>query len=75
MLVLSRKRGEAIRIRDDIVVTVVQLGRGRVQLGVEAPAHVPVNREEVYLRSRSAPFDNRESENPTPCEEDRIVSW
>ena len=75
MLVLSRKRGEAIRIDDDIVVTVVQLGRGRVQLGVEAPAHVSVNREEVYLRSRAVPFDNRETKNSTHCEEDRIVSW
>lgn len=51
MLVLSRKRGEAIRIHDDIVVTVVQLGRGRVQLGIQAPADVTVNREEVHRRS------------------------
>ncbi|HUY87960.1 MAG TPA: carbon storage regulator [Pirellulales bacterium] len=62
MLVLSRKRGEAIRIHDDIVVTVVQLGRGRVQLGIEAPAHVPVNREEIYLRSQPVPFDKRKTE-------------
>ena len=75
MLVLSRKRGEAIRIHDDIVVTVVQLGRGRVQLGVKAPAHVPVNREEVYLRSRDASFKNPEIETPSLAEEDRVVSW
>lgn len=62
MLVLSRKRGEAIRIYDDIVVTIVQLGRGRVQLGIEAPAHVPVNREEVYLRSQPDAFDQRKTE-------------
>jgi carbon storage regulator len=54
MLVLSRKQGEAIRIHDEIVVTVVNLGRGRVQLGIQAPAEVPVHREEVYLRSRDA---------------------
>lgn len=52
MLVLSRKRGEAIRIHDDIVVTVIQLGRGRVQLGIQAPANVTVNREEIHRRSQ-----------------------
>lgn len=62
MLVLSRKRGEAIRIYDDIVVTVVQLGRGRVQLGIKAPIHVPVHREEVYLRSQPDACDQRKTE-------------
>lgn len=75
MLILSRKRGESIRIDDKIVVTVIQLGRGRVQLGIEAPARVPVNREEVYLRSRGLAFENREIENHFPTEEERVVSW
>ncbi|HVW38069.1 MAG TPA: carbon storage regulator [Pirellulales bacterium] len=75
MLILSRKRGEAIRIGDEIVVTVIQLGRGRVQLGIEAPTRVPVNREEVYRRTRGMTYENREIENPFPTEEDRVVSW
>lgn len=75
MLILSRKRGEAIRIGDEIVVTVIQLGRGRVQLGIEAPTRVPVNREEVYHRTRGMAFENRETENPFPTEEDQVVSW
>lgn len=69
MLVLSRKPGEAIRIRDDIMVTVVHLGRGRVQLGIQAPADVPVNREEVYLRSRGV-----EIEGPRRQEADSVIS-
>jgi carbon storage regulator len=48
MLVLSRKSNESIRIGDDIVVTVVELSRGRVRLGIEAPSDVPVHREEVF---------------------------
>jgi len=69
MLVLSRKRGEAIRIHDDIVVTVIQLGRGRVQLGIQAPAHVTVNREEIHLRSRRAETDakNNSEDSVVPC--------
>lgn len=53
MLVLSRKQGQSIRISDDIVITVVELGRGRVQLGIEAPGEVPVHREEVFERLRA----------------------
>ena len=49
MLVLTRKKLETIRIGEDIVVTVVQTGRGRVKLGIEAPAHVRVLRGELDL--------------------------
>ena len=48
MLVLSRKKGESIVIRGNIVVTVVDLRNGKVRLGVEAPKEVPVFRKELY---------------------------
>ena len=51
MLVLSRKQGESIRIADQITVTIVELGRGRVRIGISAPLNVPVHREEVVLRA------------------------
>jgi carbon storage regulator len=47
MLVLSRKTGEQIMIADDIIVTVVQMKRGRVRLGIVAPPEVAVRREEL----------------------------
>jgi len=47
MLVLSRKVGERILIGDRIAVTVVKLARGGVRLGIEAPADLPVVREEL----------------------------
>lgn len=50
MLVLSRKSNEAIRIADDICVRVVSVDGGVVKLGIEAPAHVSIHREEVYAR-------------------------
>lgn len=50
MLLLSRKVGESIVINDDVVITVVELGRGRVQIGVKAPPYVPVFREEIVRR-------------------------
>jgi len=48
MLVLSRKKGERIVLRDDIVVTVVELRGGKVRLGIEAPSEVAVHRKELY---------------------------
>jgi carbon storage regulator len=50
MLVLSRKRGQSITIGDEIVITVVRLGRGNVQIGIEAPGHVSILRQEVIER-------------------------
>lgn len=47
MLVLSRKLGERIIIGDDIAVTVVKVEGGRVRIGIDAPGHVKVYREEL----------------------------
>jgi len=48
MLVLSRKKNEAIVIRDDIVITIVEIRGDKVRLGFDAPKDVPVHRQEVY---------------------------
>ncbi len=47
MLVLSRKKGEQIRIGDDIVVTVHRLSGNRVSLGIEAPPKERIIRGEL----------------------------
>lgn len=50
MLVLSRKIGEKIHIGEHIVLTVVDIDKGKIRLGIEAPRDMPVNREEVHDR-------------------------
>lgn len=47
MLVLTRKKAETVQIGDDIVIKVIQTGRGAIKLGIEAPPHVRVLRGEV----------------------------
>lgn len=53
MLVVTRKRHETIRIGSDIVIKVIQLGKGSVKLGIEAPPHVHVLRGELEDRESS----------------------
>ncbi len=50
MLVLTRKIGERIRIGDDIVVNVLEISKGSVRIGIDAPRMVPIYRSEVYER-------------------------
>jgi carbon storage regulator len=47
MLVLSRKLGEKICIGENICITVVDIDRGKIRLGIEAPRDVPVFRQEL----------------------------
>jgi carbon storage regulator len=57
MLVLHRKIGERIVIGKDITVTVLEIKKGRVRLGVSAPREVSVHREEVTLRAEERQQD------------------
>lgn len=51
MLVLSRRERERIKLGDSIVVTVVRVAGDKVRLGIEAPPHVLVLRDELEPRS------------------------
>ncbi|QDT98748.1 carbon storage regulator [Gimesia aquarii] len=50
MLVLARKINEQIRIADNIVLTVVKIRGGKVKLGIDCPAHIPIRRSEIPLK-------------------------
>ena len=60
MLVLTRSKDEEIRIGDDVIVRVLDVKGDRVRIGVQAPAEIPVHRQEVYLEIERA---NREAVN------------
>jgi carbon storage regulator len=47
MLVLSRKVNEKVMIGDGVVVTIVKIDRNQVRIGIEAPGHVRIYREEI----------------------------
>ena len=48
MLVLTRKKGEVIKIGDDIEITIVAAKGEQVKIGISAPKNVEIYRKEVY---------------------------
>lgn len=54
MLVLSRKINEAIIIGENIRVVVVDIDRGKIRLGIEAPKGITIDREEVHLDKKAS---------------------
>jgi carbon storage regulator CsrA len=50
MLVLTRHSGESIVINGNIRLKVVEVKGDRVRLGIDAPPHVLVDRQEVHER-------------------------
>lgn len=60
MLVLSRKLGEKIYIGEHICIKVVDIDRGKIRLGIEAPRDVPIYRQELL------PSNNQQQQEPKP---------
>ena len=64
MLVLTRKVNEEILIGDNIRIKIVDIGSGRIRLGISAPRDVTVLRDEVirdFDRPATQPVEAAES--------------
>jgi len=48
MLVLKRKLDEGIVLSDNITIKILAIEDGKVKIGIDAPKHVEIHREEVY---------------------------
>ena len=48
MLVVSRKKDESIIIGENIKVTVVEIAKDRIRIGVDAPERIKIVRSELY---------------------------
>ena len=64
MLALSRKKGEAIFINNDIEITVLDISGDQVKLGIAAPKEIPVYRKEVYLQIQESNKEAMTSQSP-----------
>ena len=43
MLMISRKKDQKIIISDEIEITILEVGRGRVTFGIKAPKHIKID--------------------------------
>ena len=48
MLVLSRKKGETIKIGDGIEITIVATANDQVKIGIQAPKNIEILRKELF---------------------------
>ena len=71
MLILTRKIGECITIGDDIKVYVVDIRGKQIRLGIEAPAHAPIYRQEVYQKILE---ENRSAARVNPSDFDQMIN-
>ena len=58
MLVLTRKKGEAIFIGEDIRITLLRIGGTHVALGIDCPEHLPIMRAELGVRTKANSWPN-----------------
>lgn len=59
MLILQRKKGQAIHIGENITLTITDIGNDQVKLAIEAPRDVPIVRSELLEAQKT----NQESAN------------
>ena len=71
MLILGRKPDESIIIGDEIVVTVLAVDGDKVKIGIVAPAHVRILRQELYETIRE---ENLRAASLSSKADDKLLS-
>jgi carbon storage regulator len=66
MLVFTRKKDESLIIGNEIEVTILSVGSGSVKVGITAPRHISVHRQEVYEAIKRENLAASKSQIPNP---------
>ena len=70
MLVLTRKVDDKIKIGDDIFIHVLEINKGNVRLGIDAPKQLSILRNEIYEKIQE---ENLKSSQGTSSDIERAV--
>lgn len=54
MLVLTRKTGQKLIIANEIEITILETKGDSVKIGIDAPKHIAIYREEIYEEIKKA---------------------
>jgi carbon storage regulator len=65
MLILTRRVGESVVIGEDVTVTVLGVKGNQVRIGINAPKHVAVHREEIFERIKSGRSADSSTDEPS----------
>lgn len=52
MLVLTRRENESLMIGDNIKLTILAVKGGQVRVGIDAPKHVSIHRQELLIDAK-----------------------
>lgn len=72
MLHITRRVGEMIRIGNDIVVEIEEIGGSHVRIGVEAPRGIQIYREEIWqaVEEENRAAASSDADIPAPARTD-----
>ena len=63
MLALSRKKGEALVVNNNVEITILEIKGEQVKIGITAPKEVPIYRKEVYVQIQEANKEAMDAES------------
>ena len=64
MLALSRKKGEALVVGNNIEITILEVKGDQIKIGIKAPKEVPIYRKEVYEQIQQANQEAMSDQTP-----------
>lgn len=72
MLVLTRKIGESLAINENVRITVLEVKGKTVRLGIEAPDHIKIHRQEILVKILE---ENRQAASTRKFDPSQVGRW